>query len=103
MIVTLTVNPAIDQTISVDRLVFEDRAYITSSRESAGGRGINAASVIHSFGGKAMAIVPAGGKAGAHFESLLKASGLTLVVVPVHGEVRNELYFDWHVGAKRAW
>ena len=22
---------------------------------------------------------------------------------PVHGEVRNELYFDWHVAAKRAW
>ena len=22
---------------------------------------------------------------------------------PVHGEVRNELYFDWHVSAKRAW
>jgi prepilin-type N-terminal cleavage/methylation domain-containing protein len=22
---------------------------------------------------------------------------------PVHGDVRNELYFDWHVGAKRAW
>jgi 1-phosphofructokinase family hexose kinase len=91
LIVTLTVNPAIDQTISVDRLVFEDRAYITSSRESAGGRGINAASVIHSFGGKTIAIVPAGGKAGAHFENLLKACGFTLVVVPVHGEVRRNL------------
>ena len=22
---------------------------------------------------------------------------------PVHGDVRNELYFDWHVAAKRAW
>jgi len=22
---------------------------------------------------------------------------------PVHGDVRNELYFDWHVDAKRAW
>jgi prepilin-type N-terminal cleavage/methylation domain-containing protein len=22
---------------------------------------------------------------------------------PVHGNVRNELYFDWHVAAKRAW
>lgn len=22
---------------------------------------------------------------------------------PVHGDVRNELYFDWHVSAKRAW
>jgi hypothetical protein len=22
---------------------------------------------------------------------------------PVHGDVRNELYFDWHVSSKRAW
>ena len=22
---------------------------------------------------------------------------------PVHGDVRNELYFDWHVAAKRVW
>ena len=22
---------------------------------------------------------------------------------PVHGDFRNELYFDWHVAAKRAW
>ena len=91
LIVTLTVNPAIDQTISVDRLVFEDRAYITSRHESAGGRGINAASVIHSFGGKAMAIVPAGGRSGAHFKDLLKNGGFELVVVAVHSDVRRNL------------
>jgi 1-phosphofructokinase family hexose kinase len=85
------VNPAIDRTITVDRLVFEDRAYITSSRESAGGRGINAASVIHSFGGKTMAIVPAGGKSGARFEELLKSCGFELVVVEVRSEVRCNL------------
>ena len=40
MIVTLTINPTIDRVICVDRLAFEDRAYINSSRESAGVRGI---------------------------------------------------------------
>ncbi len=91
MIVTLTVNPAIDRTITVDRLVFEDRAYITSSHESAGGRGINASCVIHSFGGQTMAIVPAGGKSGTHFEDLVKSSGFELVVVPVNRGVRHNL------------
>ncbi len=91
MIITLTVNPAIDHTITVDRLVFEDRAYITSSRESAGGRGINAACVIHSFGGKAMGIVPAGGESGAHFEQFLNSCGFKLIVVPTHSEVRRNL------------
>ena len=60
LIVTLTMNPAIDRTIAVDRLAFDDRAYILSSKDSPGGRGINAASVIHSFGGKTLAIFPAG-------------------------------------------
>jgi 6-phosphofructokinase 2 len=91
LIVTLTVNPAIDRTITVDRLVFEDRAYITSARESAGGRGINAACVIHSFGGQTMAIVPAGGESGAHFEEFLADCGFKLVVVPTQSEVRRNL------------
>ena len=67
MILTLTVNPAIDRTIMVDRLAFEDRAYILSSKETPGGRGINAANVIHSFGGETKAIVPAGGSSGTRF------------------------------------
>lgn len=91
MIITLTVNPAIDRTISVDRLVFEDRAYIKSSRESAGGRGINASFVIHCFGGETKAIVPAGGESGSHFEDLVKASGFELIVVPVRSGVRRNL------------
>jgi 1-phosphofructokinase family hexose kinase len=91
LIITLTVNPAIDRTITVDRLVFEDRAYITSARESAGGRGINAACVIHSFGGQTMAIVPAGGESGAHFETFLTDCGFKLVVVPTQSEVRRNL------------
>ena len=45
----------------MDRLAFEDRAYIESRHESPGGRGINAACVIHSFGGKPLAIFPSGG------------------------------------------
>jgi len=91
LIITLTLNPAIDRTITVDRLVFEDRAYVTSSKDTAGGRGINAACVIHAFGGKATAIVPAGGKSGALFEAFLESCGFELVVVPTRHEVRTNL------------
>ena len=64
MIVTLTINPAIDRIVSIDRLAFEDRAYINSSRESAGGRGINVSSVIHSFCGETLAVLISGGDSG---------------------------------------
>ena len=91
MIITLTVNPAIDRTITVARLVFEDRAYNTSSRESAGGRGINAACVIQSFGGEAMAIVPASSKSKDCFKDFLTGCGFKLVIVPVRHDVRHNL------------
>ena len=75
MILTLTINPAIDRNVTADRLVFEDRAYILSTNESAGGRGINASCVIHSFGGKTLAILTSGGKSGKRLEELVRAYG----------------------------
>jgi len=91
LILTLTVNPAIDRNVTVDRLVFEDRAYILSSGESPGGRGINASCVIHSFGGKTAAMVPSGGKNGSRFEQLLRGCGFPINVVHIKNEVRTNL------------
>lgn len=91
MIVTVTINPAIDRTISVDRLAFEDRAYINSSGESPGGRGINSSSVIHSFGGPTLAIATCGGKAGRRFVEYVKACGFPVCVVPIKNEIRTDL------------
>lgn len=91
MILTLTVNPAIDRTINVDRLAFEDRAYILSSKDTPGGRGINAAMVIHSFGGKTTAVLPAGGTSGERFEEFLKDAGFPIVVVRIKNKVRTNL------------
>src|SRR5580704_2765956 len=61
LILTVTINPSVDRNIEVDRLVFEDRAYILSRRDSAGGRGMNASRVLDSFGAKTLAIVTSGG------------------------------------------
>ena len=84
-------NPAIDRTISVDRLAFEDRAYINSSRESPGGRGINASCVIHSFGGDTLAVFPSGGAAGKRLKEHLDACGYQIAVVPIEREIRTNL------------
>ncbi len=91
MIVTLTVNPAIDRTISVDRLAFEDRAYVNSSRESAGGRGINASRVIQSFGGQTLAVLISGGETGKRLEEYLAGCGFPIAVVPVQNDIRTNL------------
>jgi len=91
LILTLTLNPAIDRNVMVDRLVFEDRAYILSTSESAGGRGINASCVIHSFGGRTLAITVSGGPSGARLEKYLAGCGFPAEIVPIANEVRNNL------------
>ena len=91
LIVTLTLNPAIDRNLTVDRLVFEDRAYILSTRESPGGRGINASHVIHSYGGETLAIAACGGKAGRRLEQLLLKTSFPVELVRVRNEVRTNV------------
>lgn len=91
MILTLTVNPAVDRNVLVDHLVFEDRAYILSRSEAAGGRGINAARVLASFGAKTAAILTSGGEMGTRIQELLKADGFPFYAVPIHNESRTNL------------
>ena len=74
-----------------DRLAFEDRSYILSTSETAGGRGINAAKVIHSFGGKTVAIVTADGKCCSRFEELIEQTGLPVDIVRIRQQIRTNL------------
>jgi 1-phosphofructokinase family hexose kinase len=91
LILTLTINPAIDHNVTADRLVFEDRAYIVAEHESAGGRGINASCVINSFGGKTVAIAPCGGLSGQRFQRLICGCGFPTDLVPIENDIRTNL------------
>lgn len=91
VILTLTINPAIDRTMTVDKLVFEDRGYILSRSEAAGGRGINASHVIHTFGGKTLALTTSGGEVGKRMEQSLAKMGFPYEVVRVAADGRVNL------------
>jgi 1-phosphofructokinase family hexose kinase len=91
LILTLTINPAVDRIITADRLVFEDRGYILDHSEAAGGRGINASQVVHAFGGKTVAVLTAGGPAGERIEKLLGTLGFSSDIVHVRAETRTNL------------
>jgi 1-phosphofructokinase family hexose kinase len=91
LILTLTINPAIDRNVMTDRLAFEDRSYILSTSESAGGRGINASKVVHSFGGKTLALALAGGTCCGQFEKLLHETGLPVEIIRIKEEIRTNL------------
>ncbi|MBI3695101.1 MAG: 1-phosphofructokinase family hexose kinase [Acidobacteria bacterium] len=91
MILTLTVNPAIDHTVTTDRISYEDRVYVRSSFEQAGGKGINAAWVIHGLGGPVLALATCGGHTGRQFTGLLEASKLPVRLIPIRNEIRRNL------------
>lgn len=90
-ILTLTVNPALDRIFTVDRLVFEDRAYIESTAEMAGGRGINAARVLESFGLEAIAVTTSGRETGRRMEELLQQDTFQKDVVKIRNAIRTNL------------
>jgi 1-phosphofructokinase family hexose kinase len=91
LILTLTINPAIDRTVMVDKLVFEDRGYILSRSEVAGGRGVNASFMTHALGGKTLAILTSGGAAGERMEQSLAGMGFPYQAVRVKPESRVNL------------
>src|SRR5581483_1873203 len=87
-ILTLTVNPALDRITTVDRLVFEDRAYIESTSEAAGGRGINVSRVLSSFGAKTTAITTSGREEGRTFEEQLQHDSFDKEIVKIRSNIR---------------
>jgi 1-phosphofructokinase family hexose kinase len=91
-ILTLTVNPALDRIVTVDRLVFEDRAYIESTVENAGGRGINAARVLTSFGANVIAITTSGPhESSRRFEEALGQDSFGKAIVKIRQKIRTNL------------
>src|SRR3954471_1376865 len=74
-----------------DRLAFEDRGYILSRSEAAGGRGINASQVIHAFGGKTLALLTSGGEVGQRMDHSLSGMGFPFETVRVRAESRVNL------------
>jgi 6-phosphofructokinase 2 len=89
MILTLTLNPAIDLTITTNRIVYDDRTFILAEKEYAGGKGINAAQVIYSYDGDVHAIAPIGGETGQRLARLLAAAQIPVTLIPVAGETRR--------------
>jgi 6-phosphofructokinase 2 len=62
--VTLTVNPAIDVSTSVERVASIQKLRCAPARRDPGGGGINVARVMKRLGADVMAVYPVGGAVG---------------------------------------
>jgi 6-phosphofructokinase 2 len=89
-IVTVTINPAIDVSTSVERLEPSAKLRCGPARRDAGGGGVNVARVAHRLGGEVLAIFPAGGLTGQMLVRLLEAESVPTIAVPISGDTRED-------------
>jgi 6-phosphofructokinase 2 len=88
---TLTVNPSVDVSASVDRVVPEDKLRCDDPRYDPGGGGINVARVVNVLGGRSLAVWASGGMTGAFLGSLIEAEGVDHVSIGVAGTTRQNV------------
>lgn len=91
MIITVTLNPAIDKTVTVEQLCVGELNRILTSREDAGGKGINVSKTINSLGGKSIAAGFLGGNAGQAVRKELEALGIENCFTYVKNNTRTNL------------
>jgi 6-phosphofructokinase 2 len=90
-IVTLTMNPAVDESTSVPYVLPDRKLRCQAPAYEAGGGGINVARAIRKLGGDAVACFPAGGPAGELLKRLLDAEGVPSAPMQVTGWTRENL------------
>jgi 1-phosphofructokinase family hexose kinase len=91
MIITVTLNPAIDQTIEVERFATGDTNRVIASRFDIGGKGINVARVLKELHYEPIAMGFAVGELGRMIEDQLLDSGIGCDFVYIPGETRTNL------------
>lgn len=93
-IVTLTMNPTLDITTSLDRVRPTDKLRCQGARHDPGGGGINVARVAHVLGASVSAVFPAGGPTGDVVADLLVQHGVPFHRVSISGLTRESFTVD---------
>ena len=91
-IVTLTINPALDKSSNVDRIVPENKLRCDKPTFEAGGGGINVAKAIHRLGGNPIAIFTMGGPTGQRLHKLVKNEGVETIVIETKQWTRENFH-----------
>ena len=91
MIITVTLNPAVDKTVEINDLHINSVNRVASVRLDAGGKGINVSKGIVSLGGESKAVGFLGGRAGSFIKSYLDDMGIDNEFIFVKGETRTNL------------
>jgi tagatose 6-phosphate kinase len=89
MILTITLNSALDLTYRLGAVRWHGANRVREVRCRAGGKGINVARVLHALGRDALVTGFAGGPTGEQVRADLAAAGLHEQLVPIAGDTRR--------------
>lgn len=88
-IVTITFNPAIDKSTTVDRLIPEHKMKTSWPLYQPGGGGVNIARALKKLGFSATAVYFAGGNEGKFYSNLLAAENVNTIPIVIQGSTRE--------------
>ena len=89
MIITLTLNPGLDRTLTVPRIRFGDVLRATRTRLDWGGKGLNVSRALRAMGMDSLAMGLVGGATGRMLEFGLAELGIAADMVQIVGETRT--------------
>lgn len=88
-ILTVTLNPAIDETIEIEKFIYGGLNRVKSIRRDVGGKGINVAKVLREFGADVSACGFIAGSKGQEIVSYLNKENIPCFFTEVKGETRT--------------
>ena len=91
MIVTVTPNPSVDRTATLEHFRRGEVLRAVSTRLDPGGKGVNVARALAAAGTPTVALLPAGGPEGDRLAELLAPEGVPVVAVPIAGATRSNI------------
>ncbi|SNV22551.1 Tagatose-6-phosphate kinase [Dermatophilus congolensis] len=91
MILTLTPNPSVDRTISLDYLVHGTVHRATGTRMDPGGKGLNVSRAVSIHGAATCAVLPLGGPYGKIMADLLAEARCPVATVPISEGIRANI------------
>ncbi len=91
VIISIAMNPSIDKSANVDRVIVERKLYCTMPVSEPGGGGANVSRAIKKLGGESKLIYPSGGILGQLFNELLEKEKIDHQPISITGMTRESL------------
>lgn len=101
MIYTVTLNPALDRAIVIDRLMEDDTIRVVYETVYAAGKGIDVSRVIKELGGQSIALGFVGGYRGLELEGLLINAGVMTDFITISHETRTNIILKERASGKQ--